>query len=73
MRTTSIKLFSTFLVAWLFIFSNSLAQVQPSSFSVIGEVNLFASPSGNQIGKLMAGKKLTFTFESEIQSDDGKS
>ena len=59
------------LVVWLCTIITSWAQTQPSSFTVKGEVDLFASPGGNQIGKLIAGKQSKFPFTTEVQ-DDGK-
>ena len=70
MRVIYIRMTPAILALLTYFFSSYLALAQPASFTVAGDIDLFASPSGSQIGKLIAGKELTFTFIAENQSDD---
>ena len=69
MRIFSFNRVLIILVVWLCTIITSWAQAQPSSFTVKGEVDLFSSPSGNQIGRLIAGKQSEFPFTTEVQND----
>lgn len=69
MRVFSTRLISTstLLILWL-LFSISWG-AEPESFTVTGDVDLFVSPNGSQIAKLIAGKESKFTFMTEVQSE----